>query len=73
MTVGVPVGVAVEISDEPGPKIALVTPPTKLVIGPIRPPPLSEVGDAVTAGVVGLSKGVVLPSEDGGKMTVGDE
>ena len=76
LTIGVPVGVAVETLEVPGPKIALVTPPSKLVMGPIRPPPSFELGDGVTAGVEwvgGLSREVVLSPEDGVEMMVGDE
>ena len=76
LTIGVPVGVAVETLEVPGPKIALVTPPSKLVMGPIRPPPSLELGDGVTAGVEwvgGLSREVVLSPEDGVEMMVGDE
>ena len=76
LTIGVPVGVAVETLEVPGPKIALVTPPSKLVMGPIRPPPSLELGDGVTAGVewvVGSSREVVLSPEDGVEMMVGDE
>ena len=76
MTVGVSVGVMVETLEVPGPKIALVTPPIKLVMGPIRPLPSLELGDEVTAGVEcagGLSREVVLSPEDGGETIVGDE
>jgi len=70
MMVEAPVGVVAETLDEPGPKIALVTPPIKLVMGPRMPPPLSELEDA--GDDTGESKEVVLP-EDGGETSVGDE
>ena len=74
MMTGVPAEVVAEVTDGPGPRIALVTPPIKLVMGPRMPPPLSELGDAVVAGDdTGESKEVVLPPEDGGGMLVGDE
>ena len=71
---GVSAGVVAEVTEGPGPKIALVTPPIKLVMGPRMPPPLSELGDAVMAGDdTGESKEVVPPPEDGGETPVGDE
>ena len=73
MTMGVSAGVVVETSDEPGPKIALVTPPIKLVMGPTRPPPLSEL-EVVTAGgecVVGSLKEVGAASSEDDEVVGG--
>ena len=74
LTIGVPVGVAVETSDVPGPKIALVTPPIKLVMGPIRPPSSLELVDGVTAGgdcVVGPLEGVGVASSEDDEVVCG--
>ena len=64
ITMGLSVGVVVEISEVPGPRIALVTPPSKLVMGLRIPPPFSELEDAGDTVVAGGETGVVNPSEE---------